>query len=102
MVDKTTILPYNMLGTTTKIPENSQVLYGIPNFYFGYSYNSFDSFTGSKSFNDGGVIYSTTTQNVTVSQGGNPAMTFNGFIGVLPIPPNTTVTVSNSVYYSEF
>ena len=102
-VAEAVIVPNSVLDESNEIelPKNAAVLYGIPNFYWGYSYYSSTSFTGSKTFTNGGVIYAQTTQAITVQQSGLTAMSFTNFVGVLPIPPKCTVNASGTVLFNE-
>ena len=102
-VAEAVIVPNSVLDESNEIelPKNAAVLYGIPNFYWGYSYYSSTSFTGSKTFTNGGIIYAQTAQTVTVQQSGLTAMSFTNFVGVLPIPPKCTVNASGTVLFNE-
>ena len=99
-----TVVPRNLLESgaldSIDLPKDTAIVYGIPNFFYGFNYVAQDTFTGSKTFKSGGVVYATSSQNVTVTQVANSKV-FTGFVGVLPIPPNSSVSTTGTLYYSE-
>lgn len=99
-----TVVPSSLIGSvdTLDVPKDTAMLYGIPNFYWGYSYCPTVNFSGSRQFGFGGVIYCQSATNVTITANGSGGVTFNGFIGVLPIPPLAVVTVSKATAYQDY
>ena len=99
-----TVVPSSLIGSvdTLDVPKDTAMLYGIPNFYWGYSYCPTVNFSGSRQFGFGGVIYCQSATNVTITANGSGGVTFNGFIGVLPIPPLAVVAVSQATAYQDY
>ena len=99
-----TVVQSSLIGSinTLDIPKDTAMLYGIPNFYWGYSYCPTVSFSGSRQFGFGGIIYCQSATNVTITANGSGGVTFNGFIGVLPVPPLAIVTVSQATAYQDY
>jgi hypothetical protein len=101
-----TVIPTSMLTNDftpeeAQLPKNTAFVYGIPEFYWGYSYTNTATFTGSRTFSNGGVLYITSPSSVTIQQSNNAGITFSGISGVLPVPPKTTVTSTATITYSE-
>lgn len=55
----------------------------------------------SYTFTNGGMVMCTSATNVTVGQG-NASITFNGFVGILPVSMGSVVTTSQTAYFVSY